>query len=138
MNVNSDTPHNYVYTQSESKNLVALYHARAKRVLLNADKHTVGIEYQVRRLAYKPHSTSYVMLRTVFLSFGRFGYVSSSYVCLYFHSLNYCIVPCFCVGGGSRWGAASTPSLGAEAGLRNGARVARYRSRSPPKHVAES
>ncbi|KAJ7861959.1 hypothetical protein B0H14DRAFT_3444933 [Mycena olivaceomarginata] len=78
MNVNSDTPHNYVYTQSESKNLVALYHARAKRVLFNADKHTVGIEYQVRQLAYKPHSTSYVMLRTVFLSFGRFG---TMYLC---------------------------------------------------------
>ncbi|KAJ7863554.1 GMC oxidoreductase-domain-containing protein [Mycena leptocephala] len=42
----SDTPHNYVYNQSENKNLVILDHARVKRVLFD-DKRAVGIEYQV-------------------------------------------------------------------------------------------
>ncbi|KAJ7828168.1 GMC oxidoreductase-domain-containing protein [Mycena leptocephala] len=43
----SDTPHNYVYNQSENKNLVVLDHVRVKRVLFDADKRAVGIEYQV-------------------------------------------------------------------------------------------
>ncbi|KAF7363189.1 hypothetical protein MVEN_00671500 [Mycena venus] len=43
----SDTPHNYVYNQSENKNLVVLDHARVKRVLFDTDKRAVGIEYQV-------------------------------------------------------------------------------------------
>jgi len=81
-----------------------LYTFRPARLVLPSRSTSASAEAGVQRLAYKPHNTSYVVLGTVFLWFGWFGFNGGSALSANLRAAQACIVTNLAASvGGITW-----------------------------------